>query len=132
MYIGNNKGDNNMSLKQEILELIEYKKLDLSEYKDAWELHDALDYDGSLHELIDGNIDIYNHDLREWAVDNYGYVEEAMSEGLVDTRDYDYHRAIQSGQYVSLREEANQAVEEIFNEFEPEEDDDNDLEVANL
>lgn len=109
-------------MKQEILDLIEYKDIDLTELNDAHELYDALEYDGSLHEIVDGNIDIYNYDLRKWAVDNYEYVEDAIGEGLVDTSDFDFHKAIQSGQYLKLREEANELIEEIFNEFEPEDD----------
>lgn len=109
-------------MKQEILDLIEEKNIDLTELNDAHELYEELDYDGSLHELIDGSIDIYNYDLRKWAVDNYEYVEDAIAEGLVDTNDFDFHKAIQSGQYLKLREEANELIEEIFNEFEPEDD----------
>ena len=109
-------------MKQEILDLIEYKDIDLTELNDAHELYDALEYDGSLHEIVDGNIDIYNYDLRKWAVDNYEYIEDAIAEGLVDTSDFDFHKAIQSGQYLKLREEANELIEEIFNEFEPEDD----------
>ena len=109
-------------MKQQILDLIEYKELNLSDYSDAHELYDELDYDGSVHELVDGNIDIYNRSLREWAVDNYEYVEEAIAEGLCEG-ETDFHKLIQCGQYVYYRDQANEAIEEIFNEFEPENDD---------
>ena len=109
-------------MKQEILDLIEEKNIDLAELNDAYELEDELNHDGSINDLIDSNIDIYNYDLRKWAVDNYEYVEDAIAEGLVDTSDFDFHKAIQSGQYLKLREEANELIEEIFNEFEPEDD----------
>jgi hypothetical protein len=108
-------------MKQEILDLIEYKELNIADYKDAWELRDALDYDGSIHEIIDANIDIYNYDLRKWAVDNYEYVDQAQDEGLT-TGDSEYHSRIQAGQFVYYSELANEAIEEIFNEFEPEDD----------
>lgn len=103
-------------MKESIMELLESKKLNISDYDDVHELYEALDYDGSLHEIIDGNIDIYNYDLRKWAVDNYDKVEDAINEGLVDTTNFDFHKAIQAGQYIALREEANEIVEEIFNE----------------
>ncbi len=103
-------------MKESIMELLESKKLNVSDYDDVHELYEALDYDGSLHEIIDGNIDIYNYDLRKWAVDNYDKIEDAINEGLVDTTDFDFHKAIQAGQYVALREEASEIVEEIFNE----------------
>ena len=105
-------------MKDSILELIKYKDLNLADYNDVHDLRDALDYDGSLHELIDSSIDIYNYKLRQWAVDNYQYIEDAINEGLVNTSDFDFHKAIQSGQYLQLTEEANKALEEIFNEFQ--------------
>jgi hypothetical protein len=74
-----------------------------------------------VHELIDGNIDIYNRSLREWAVDNYEYVEEAIAEGLCEG-ETDFHKLIQAGQYIYFREQANEAIEEIFNDFEPKDD----------
>jgi len=108
-------------MKEQLLELIKFKldnkELDLSEVTDCHELHEALDYDGSVHELIDSNIEIYNYELRKWAVDNYDKVEDAIDEGLVDTTNFDFHKAIQCGQYIALREEANEALEEIFNEL---------------
>ena len=108
-------------MKQEILDLIEEKNIDLTELNDSWELYEALDYDGSLHDLIDSQIDIYNYDLRTWAVDNYEYVDEAESEGLTG-EDSDFHQRIQCGQYVYYRDQANELIEEIFNEFEPKDD----------
>lgn len=104
-------------MKEEIKDLIEYKGLDLADYTDYYQVIEALDYDGSLHELIDGNIEIYNYELRTWAVDNYEYIQEAEDQGLI-ADDTEYHARIQCGQYVKLQEEAYQAVEEIFNEFE--------------
>ena len=89
-------------MKQEILDLIEEKNIDLAELNDAYELEEELNHDGSIDDLIDSNIDIYNYDLRKWAVDNYEYIEDAIAEGLVDTDDFDFHKAIQSGQYLKL------------------------------
>lgn len=105
-------------MKESILELIAYKELNLSDYSDVHDLRETLDYDGSLHELIDGKIDIYYYSLRQWAVDNYNYIEDAINEGLVNTSDFDFHKAIQSGQFLQLTEESNEALEEIFNEFQ--------------
>lgn len=105
-------------MKESILDLIKYKELNLADYNDVHELREALDYDGSLHQLIDNSIEIYNYQLRQWAVDNYHYIEEAINEGLVDTSGFDFHKAIQSGQFLQLTEEANEALEAIFNEFQ--------------
>ena len=92
----------------------------------ADDLYDALDYDGSFHEVVDGAIDIYNYDLRKWAVDNWQYIDEAKDEGLIGD-DSDYHSQIQAGQYIFFREQAHEALEEIFNEFEPEPEEDEEV-----
>jgi hypothetical protein len=114
MYIGNKQGETKMN--NEIKELIEYKELDITDYADAWELYDALDYDGSVHELVDGMIDIYYVDLRKWSVDNYSYVEDAISEGLCEGVE-DFHKLIQLGQYVYYKELANESIEEVYKEL---------------
>jgi hypothetical protein len=103
-------------MKQDILSAIDYKSIDLSDIDSAYNLVDALDYDGTLHEIIDGNIDIYNYDLRKWAVDNWEFVEEAIEEGLTEGLS-DYHKLIQMGQYIALRGEANDIVESIYDDF---------------
>lgn len=108
-----NKGN---TMKEQIKNLIEYKELDIADYSDSHDLYEALDYDGSLHELIDGMIDIYHYDIRKWAVDNWEHVEDAISEGLTEGVT-DYHQLIQTGQYVYYREQANEAIEEIYKEL---------------
>jgi len=101
----------------EIKEIIEYKKLDISEYDDASDLYEALDYDGSIHERIDSAVDIYYYDLRKWSVDNYNFVEDAMEEGLCEGVT-DFHKLIQAGQFVELSQTARDAVEVIFDEVQ--------------
>lgn len=106
-------------MKQQIKELIENKNLDLSDYANDYDLYNDLDYDGSIHELVDGMIDIIYHDLRKWAVDNYNYIDQAIDEGL-STDETDFHHSIQLGQFVYFSEQANLAIEEIYNEFNSE------------
>ena len=101
--------------KGDIVSLIDRKDVDLTEELNEYDLRDTLDYDGSLHELVDGMIDIYNHDLRKWSVDNYTYVEDAISEGLADGTDF--HKSIQAGQYLYYSEIMNQELSEIVEEF---------------
>ncbi len=103
-------------LKNRIIEAIEYKNINLNDIDDSNSLAYELDYDGALHEIIDSNIDIYYYSLRQWAVDNWEHVEDAINEGLVDTDDFDYHKAIQGGQYVLGQQLAFEAIEEIFEE----------------
>ena len=106
-------------MKADIKYLIEIKLEGDESFGDAWELYQHLDYDGSLHELIDSSIDIYYCDLREWAVDNWEFVEEALNEGLCRCVS-DYHKLIQMGQYVALKGEAYDIVKSIYDDFNDE------------
>lgn len=104
-------------MEDQIKEVIEYKELDINDYSTVHDLYDALEYDGSLHEIVDGMIDIYYHDIREWAVDNYDYVEQAISDGLTDTENPDFHKQIQAGQYVFYSEQMNEDLQTVFDEL---------------
>ena len=104
-------------IKDSIKEVIQWKDLDMENINDASDLIEELDYDGSLHGMIDSYIDIYYYSIRKWAVDNWSYVERAHEEGLVPQEDYDYHKAIQAGQYVYLQELTYSIIEEDFKEL---------------
>ncbi len=105
---------------QDVKDLIKEMNLNLSDFTDQYDLRDTLDYDGSLHSLIDSAIDIYYYDLRKWAVDNYDEIEEAMEEGLtVDVTDF--HKLIQIGQYNYLVKEADFMIGCIWDDFQSEE-----------
>jgi len=106
---------------QDVKDLIKEMNLNLSDFTDQHDLRDTLDYDGSLHGLIDIAIDIYYYDLRKWAVDNYDEIEEAMEEGL--TLDVtDFHKLIQIGQYHYLTKEADFMIGCIWDDFQSEEE----------
>ena len=107
-------------MKNEILEAIDYLDIDLDEINDPQELYEAIDYNGTMNEIIDGMIDIYYHDLREWAVKNWDYVERANEEGL-GTDGKDYHKDIQCGQYVYFQEKAYNLMDGIYEEVKTEE-----------
>ena len=110
-------------MKQDIQNLIDEETIEeikSGEISDCWDLYNKLDYNGSIHEIVDSSIDVYYHNLRDWVVDNYNYVEAAMSEGLCEGVT-DFHKLIQCGQYMYYREQANEAIEEIFEEIEGEE-----------
>ena len=79
------------------------------------DLYDHLNYSGLVDELIDSSIDIYYYDLRKWAVDNYDFIDQAISDGIAGGDD-DFHKLIQMGQYVSLSEDAHTYLEELFEE----------------
>lgn len=94
------------------------------EFNDFNELMDYLNDDDrnyisdKISEIADSNISIYSYDLRLWAVDNYGYIEQAIDEGLVDTSKFDFHRAIQAGQYLQNREDLYNQIDEFKNYIE--------------
>ena len=109
-------------MKADIKELMDEKLMDGDgeygyTFGDAWELYEHLDYSGRVHELIDSYIDIYYYDLRKWAVDGWMYVESAIDEGLCECIG-DYHKLIQAGQYMRLREDAERYVEELYAEHD--------------
>lgn len=93
-------------------EVLMYQGDECNDFEHAEDIINHLDDDGSLHEIIDGQIDVYYYDLRKWVVENYNYVEEAMEEGLAEG-ETDFHKLIQIGQYVYYRELMSEAVDEL-------------------
>jgi hypothetical protein len=85
-------------------------------FEDSHDLYESLDYSGLVHELICSNLDVYNYDLRKWAVDNWHWVDEALDQGIV-TENTNYHDLIKWGQYMALQDEANGYIDELFNEM---------------
>jgi len=75
-----------------------------------------LDYSGACHEQIDSMIDIYNYDLRKWAVDNWEWCEQAVENGLTDGTDY--HKMIQCGQYEYYNDQFYSALDDLTSELE--------------
>lgn len=100
-------------MKEQVLDLIELKGIILKEYSDSHELREVLDYDGSLHEIVDGNIDIYNSALWKWAADNHEYVDQAIDEGLASPSS-GIISCLQAGQYVQYNEEMGSILEDIL------------------
>ena len=84
-------------------------------FGDFQELVDWLEDDASdmISELADSKVDIYYYDLRKWSVDNYNYIEDAISEFGVDTENPDFHKMIQSGQYLAYSNEFYTLVSEF-------------------
>lgn len=114
------------NLKYDLKNLINRKcEKGFDTFANAWDLYNHLNYDVSVNELINSYIDTYSYALREWAVDNYHYVMQAMGEGLCEGVT-DFHQLIKCGQYVYYNELANECIEELFTEYN--EDDDGDAE----
>lgn len=75
-----------------------------------WLEDDASD---TISELADSKVDIYYYDLRKWSVDNYNYIEDAISEFGVDTKNPDFHALISQGQYYAYSNEFYALVSEF-------------------
>jgi len=103
-------------MKEELLEAISEKGLNIGDYEDSFDLIGDLEYDGTMHEIIDSKIDIYNQDLLNWAssLENLGYINNAVDKGLVVSNDF--IGMIQGGQYVYYSQEAYALMDEIYNE----------------
>ena len=74
-------------------------------------LKDNINDNGAIDEMIDGYIDIYHSSLREWAVDYYHYVEDALEEFGTSKN---YHKDIQMGQSLYYSEEINNCIDEMI------------------
>lgn len=103
-------------MKDDIKNLIETSIATTDIFETEYELYEELDYDGSLQEIIDSEIDLNNYTLRKWAVENYSYIEQAQREGFLEGVQ-DYHTWIQVGQDLKLREESYEIVKDLFYEF---------------
>lgn len=68
-------------------------------------------------EFADGKVSIYNSELAEWIMAdrwNVYAVEEVVSEGFVDIKDFDLWSAIAAGQYKKYSEELEDEVTNII------------------
>ena len=83
----------------------------------------------TISELSDSKVDCYYYDLRKWAVDNYNYIEDAMSEYGVNTDKPDFHQLIQQGQYYAYNNEFYNLVYEFKDYIESLEFEDEDEEA---
>ena len=85
------------------------------QFNDLSELIDWLDDDAGdkISELSDSMIDIYNYDLRKWSVENYDYIEEAVEEFGYDSKNFDFHKIIQLGQYYAYSNEFYAMISEL-------------------
>jgi len=69
------------------------------------------------HEIIDGLVDIYNHDLLSWLSSNLlraSYCDDAQESGLV-TEETQLYQRISAGQYLEISEIMNNIIVELEN-----------------
>ena len=86
-------------------------------FQDAHDLYQHLDYSGGLHEIIEGNIDIFNYQLVQWVAHdgNHIYVEDYIAE-FMPPPSTTFYQLIQGGQFLWLSEIARELVEALFSE----------------
>jgi hypothetical protein len=93
-------------------------------FESLYDLMDCLNDSGSYYlgdkisEYCDDiMVDIYYYTLREWAVDNYGYIEEAVDAFGIGEK-FDFHGVIQQGQYLAYTQEMNELVSKFLEYIE--------------
>lgn len=97
-----------------IKELREEQNLYLGDYGEY-----LVDYNSGyicdcISELADNNVDIYNYDLLEWVKDNSEYVERAVAEFGIDSRNFDFFGLLRQGQYLQIEEELCNNLDDIL------------------
>jgi hypothetical protein len=101
--------------KADLMDLLAFE-IDCKNFDEDFERFDGANLEAMLHflqdgaddainELSDSKVDIYNHDLRVWAVDNYDYIEEAVEEYGYDDKNFNFHKLIQLGQFYAYNME---------------------------
>lgn len=60
--------------------------------------------DDRIHDIADGNVDIYNSKILDWISENRSeaveYIEESVAEFGIDSKNFDFWKLLQSGQYL--------------------------------
>ena len=71
----------------------------------------------NMHEIADGNVDIYYHDIYKSLPEMVDYIEQAREEGLIEGSET-IDKQIQIGQYVYQLQEIQKEFDEIKSEYE--------------
>lgn len=100
-------------IKEQIAELVErleeqgsFSLSFYEEYSDDFANREYLE--DMIDEWADSQVSFYYDSLLNW-IREYGcatdYVEQAVAEGLVDCKNFDFYKTIQAGQYLFYRDE---------------------------
>ena len=95
-------------------ELREEQNLYLGDYGEFFVDYDRGYICDCISELADNNISIYNYDLLEWVKDNSEYVERAVAEFGIDSRNFDFFGLLRQGQYMQIEEELYTNLDDIL------------------
>lgn len=67
-----------------------------------------------ISELADSNVDIYNYNLLEWVRNNSEYVEQAVEEFGIDSKNFDFFGLLRQGQYLQIEEELYSNLDDVL------------------
>ena len=67
-----------------------------------------------ISELADNNVSFYNYDLLEWVRNNSEYVERSVTEFGIDSKNFDFFKLLQQGQYLQIEEELYENIDDII------------------
>lgn len=90
------------------------QQFDLGEYGDQITDYNTQDLDDTFSMIADRNIDVYYSDLLKWLPENYGWLEDADREGLLDGTKGDLMKMIQMAQYVCCEQDLYEHKDDII------------------
>lgn len=66
--------------------------------------------------FADNRVDLYNYDLKQWAMDHIDDLEAVIDEGFYDpSHKYNFFNHIQAAQYMTIEQEINEGLSGIIN-----------------
>ena len=67
-----------------------------------------------ISQFADNRVDLYNYDLKQWAMSHVDALEDVIDEGLYDpSHNYDFFKHIQAAQYMAIENEINESLKDI-------------------
>ena len=90
------------------------KELKISYYGDNITYYSSGYIQDLFSEIADQNVDIYTSDLLDWAKLNYEYIEQAVQEFGIDSRNFDFVKLLQEGQFLQIEEDLYNSQKEII------------------
>lgn len=90
------------------------QQFDLGKYGDQIIDYNTQDLNDAFSEIADSNIDIYYSVLLKWLPENYGWLEDADSEGLLEGTKGDLMKMIQMAQYVCCEQDLYEHKDDII------------------
>ena len=68
-----------------------------------------------ISEFADNWVDIYNYELKSWAMTHIDALEDVIDEGLYDpSENYNFFDHIRSAQYMSIENEINESLSDVI------------------